>query len=155
MLAFDKNHKEYDESVIGCPEHIAVARKAAAESITLLKNNSVLPLKRDSVKKVAVIGKPADKPNLGDQGSIWVCPPYTITALEGITKANPDCETGFDNGSDLERAKKLAAETDDVIFVVGYNYDDEGEFVSAEADDNYTGGAIGGDRKVSLRSYIA
>ena len=150
MLAFDRDHKEYDESVIGCPEHIAVARKAAEESITLIKNNGVLPLKRDAVKKVAVIGKLADKPNLGDQGSSWVRPPYTVTALEGMTKANPGCETVFDDGSNLEHAKKLAAEADAVIFVVGYNYDDEGEFVSAEETDNYTGGAIGGDRKESL-----
>ena len=150
MLAFDKDHKEYDESVIGCPEHIAVARKAAEESITLIKNNGVLPLKRGDVKKIAVIGKLADKPNLGDQGSSWVRPPYTVTALEGIAKASPDCETVFDDGSDLERAKKLAAGADAVIFVVGYNYDDEGEFVTAEAEDNYTGGALGGDRKESL-----
>ena len=149
MIAFDKDHKEYDESVIGCKEHIAVAKKAAEESITLIKNKAVLPLNRGTVKKVAVIGKLADKPNIGDQGSSWVRPPYTITALDGMKQANPDCETVFDDGSDLDRAKKLAAEADAVIFVVGYNYDDEGEFVAEDPGENYTG-ALGGDRKTSL-----
>ena len=149
ILAFDKDHKEYDESVIGCAEHIAIARKVAEKAITLIKNDNVLPLKRDAVKNIAVIGKLADKPNLGDKGSSWVRPPYTISALEGLQKANPGCNTVYDDGSDLDRAKKLAAESDAVVFVVGYNYDDEGEFVAVEGADNYLG-ATGGDRKTSL-----
>lgn len=149
ILAFNKDHKEYDESVIGCADHIAVAKKVAEKSITLIKNENVLPLKRDAVKNIAVIGKLADKPNLGDKGSSWVRPPYTVTALEGLQKANPGCNTVYDDGSDLERAKKLAAESDAVVFVVGYNYDDEGEFVAVEENSNYLG-ATGGDRKVSL-----
>ena len=66
-----------------------------------------------------------------------------------MQKANPGCETVYDDGSDLERAKKLAAEVDAVIFVVGYNYDDEGEYVSVSEETNYLG-AVGGDRKESL-----
>ena len=74
---------------------------------------------------------------------------YVVTPEDGLKKANADCEVIFDDGSDLERAKKLAAESDAVVFVVGYNYDDEGEFVSGDQASNYTG-AMGGDRKVSL-----
>ncbi len=149
ILAFDEGHKEYGEEVIGCAEHIALALKAARESITLVKNESVLPLDRTAVKKLAVIGKLADKPNLGDQGSSWVRPPYTVTALEGIRRAASDCEVVFDDGSDPVRAKALAASADAVVFVVGYDHDDEGEFVSESASENYLG-AIGGDRKQSL-----
>jgi beta-glucosidase len=36
-----------------------------------------------------------------------------------------------------------------VIFVVGFDHDDEGEFVSENEEENYTG-AKGGDRKISL-----
>lgn len=149
IMAFDKDHKEYDESVIGCAEHIAVAKRAAEESITLLKNEDVLPLKREEIKKVALIGKLADKANIGDQGSSWVRPPYTVTALEGMKKLNPDSEVIFDDGSDLERTKKAAADADAVIFVVGYDHADEGEFVSEDEAENYAG-ARGGDRKESL-----
>jgi beta-glucosidase len=44
---------------IGTSAHDALALKAAQESIVLLKNDNVLPL-RDTVKKIAVIGASAD-----------------------------------------------------------------------------------------------
>ena len=52
ILAFDKDHKEYDMSVVGCKEHIALAKKVAEKGITLLKNAGVLPLKKGAVKKL-------------------------------------------------------------------------------------------------------
>ena len=66
ILAFDKDHKEYDMSVVGCAEHIAVAKEVAEKAITLIKNDGVLPLKREETKKLALIGKLAnteDVPN--------------------------------------------------------------------------------------------
>ncbi len=149
LIAFDKDHKEYDMSVVGCPEHIAVAKKVAEEAITLIKNEDVLPLKRSETKKLALIGKLANTAIIGDHGSSWVRPPYVVTPEEGLKKANPDCEVIFNDGSDLESAKKLAKEADAVIFVVGYNYDDEGEYVSEDEVSNYIG-SIGGDRKNGL-----
>ena len=149
ILAFDKDHKEYDMSVVGCPEHIAVAKEVAEKAITLIKNDGVLPLKREETKKLALIGKLANTAIIGDHGSSWVRPPYVVTPEDGLKKANAECEVIFDDGSDLERAKKLAAESDAVVFVVGYNYDDEGEFISGDQASNYTG-AMGGDRKRSL-----
>ncbi len=149
ILAFDHDHKEYDMSVVGCPEHIAVAKEVAEKGITLIKNEGVLPLAKDKTKKIALIGKLGDTANIGDHGSSWVRPPYTVTPLEGLKKANPDSEVIFNDGSDLESAKALAKEADAVIFVVGYNHDDEGEFVSADQASNYIG-SMGGDRKESL-----
>lgn len=149
ILAFDKDHKEFDMSVVGCPEHIAVAKEVAEKAITLIKNDNVLPLKRENTKKIALIGKLANTAIIGDHGSSWVRPPYVVTPEEGLKKANENCEVVYDDGSDIARAKALAAESDAVIFVVGYNYDDEGEFVSQDQASNYTG-AMGGDRKESL-----
>ncbi len=149
ILAFDEGHKEYGEDVIGCADHIALALQAARESVTLVKNENVLPLDRSSVKKLAIIGKLAESTNLGDHGSSWVRPPYTITPIEGIRKAAPDCEIIYDDGSDPERAKSVAAAADAVVYVVGFDHDDEGEFVSESQADNYTGG-MGGDRKETL-----
>ncbi|MCI5874236.1 MAG: glycoside hydrolase family 3 C-terminal domain-containing protein [Clostridiales bacterium] len=149
ILAFDKDHKEFDMSVVGCPEHIAVAKEVAEKAITLIKNDNVLPLKRENTKKIALIGKLANTAIIGDHGSSWVRPPYVVTPEEGLKKANENCEVVYDDGSDIARAKALAAESDAVIFVVGYNYDDEGEFVSQDQSSNYTG-AMGGDRKESL-----
>ena len=149
ILAFDKDHKEYDMSVVGCAEHIAVAKEAAQKGITLIKNENVLPLKKSETKKIALIGKLADTAVIGDHGSSWVRPPYVVTPKEGLEKANPDCEVLFHDGVDVESAKKLAASVDAVIFVVGYDHDDEGEFISENEAENYTG-SMGGDRKSGL-----
>ncbi|MDO4283947.1 MAG: glycoside hydrolase family 3 C-terminal domain-containing protein [Eubacteriales bacterium] len=149
ILAFDRGHKEYDMSVVGCKEHIALAKEAARKGITLIKNEGVLPFDRGNVRKLALIGKLANKANIGDHGSSWVRPAYVVTPEEGLRRANEDCEVIWNDGSDLESARALAQEADAVVFVVGYNHDDEGEFVSAEQASNYTG-AMGGDRKESL-----
>lgn len=149
ILAFDKDHKEYDMSVVGCPEHIAVAKEVAEKGITLIKNENVLPLKKAEVKKLALIGKLGAKANIGDHGSSWVRPPYVVTPEEGLKNVNPACEVIFHDGADLESAKALAAEADAVVFVVGYDHDDEGEFISDDQSTNYIG-SLGGDRKTSL-----
>lgn len=149
ILAFDKDHKEYDMSVVGCPEHIAVAKEVAEKAITLIKNKDVLPLNRETTKKIALIGKLANTAIIGDHGSSWVRPPYVVTPEEGLKKAHPGCEVLFDDGSDIDRAKALAASCDAVVFVVGYNFDDEGEYVSQDESSNYTG-SMGGDRRQSL-----
>lgn len=149
ILAFDKEHKEYDMSVVGCAEHIALAKEAAEKGITLIKNNDVLPLEREKTKKLAVIGKLGNVENIGDHGSSQVRPAYVVTPVQGFMAANENSKVIFNDGSDMVSAKKLAEESDAVIFVVGYNHDDEGEFVAEEENKNYAG-AIGGDRKQSL-----
>jgi beta-glucosidase len=147
VLAFEEAYTgNYGEEVIGCDRHIALALKAAQEGITLLKNDKVLPFNRETLKTIAVIGKLGTQPNIGDYGSSRVYPKYVVTPVEGITKAAPGAKVIFDDGSDLERAKKTAAAADAVVFVVGFDHDDEGEYVAGEGADNYTE-SIGGDRK--------
>ena len=152
ILAFDRGHKEYDMSVVGCPEHIAGAKRAAEEAITLIKNEDVLPFDKKGIKKLAVLGKLADYENIGDHGSSCVYPKYVVTPLQGIKAVAPDVEVIYEDGSDLEAAKKAAAEADAVLFVVGYNFDDEGEYISGDDFGAMSGAAesVGGDRKPGL-----
>ena len=58
MNLFEKPEKQGVPGCIGCEEHRDAARRAARRTVTLLKNNGMLPLK--NVKKVAVIGQNAD-----------------------------------------------------------------------------------------------
>lgn len=152
ILAFDRGHKEYDMSVVGCAEHIALAKRAAEESITLIKNDGVLPLDKHSVRKLAVLGKLADYENIGDHGSSCVYPKYVVTPLQGIAAVAPEVQVIYEDGSDLEAAKRAAAEADAVLFVVGYNFDDEGEYISGDDFGSMSGAAesVGGDRKPGL-----
>lgn len=53
--------------------HHALARKAALESIVLLKNDAgILPINRETVKSIAVIGAFAGEPRLQGRGSSFV-----------------------------------------------------------------------------------
>lgn len=154
LLAFDEAYKEsgnnYGKEVLGCKEHVDLALRAAQQGITLLQNNNkVLPLDKTNVKRVAVLGELADTANIGDHGSSRVFPAYVVTPLEGLKKLAPQTEFVYCKGDDLEKAKEVAAAADAVVFVVGYNADDEGEYISGDEFTNYTG-SVGGDRVNSL-----
>lgn len=151
LIAFDEAYdKKYGESIIGCKEHIALAHKAAQEGITLIKNDDqFLPICKNSTKNIVVLGKLGGKEVIGDHGSSQVHPAYVVTPIQGLANISPGTKVVFYDGEDLNHAKDLAAFADAVIFVVGYDHDDEGEYVSEDETDGYTG-SMGGDRKDSL-----
>src|SRR5208282_782696 len=145
------------------PEHEALALKVAEEAIVLLKNDSVLPLNRSKIKRIAVIGPNADTaPMLEGNYNGHAARPVTI--LSGIKKlAGPDIEVTFARGcpwallkdgsnkpsqeaTDDAVAKAEAADV--VIFVGGISARLEGEEMSR---DNAFDGFEGGDRtKIEL-----
>jgi beta-glucosidase len=127
---------DYDIEQVGCESHRALAREAAEKSIVLLQNTEdLLPLQ--DVQKIAVIGRLADTPNTGDDGSSDTRPAYVVTPLEGIQAAlDGQAEVLHDDGSDLERAKTMAQKADVVVLVVGYDHRDEGEFLDPDTVQN-------------------
>lgn len=67
------------------PKYIAL--QAAREGIVLLKNsNRLLPLKRNQVKSIAIIGPNVHPAVTGGGGSSYVTPPYSVSVLDGITQ---------------------------------------------------------------------
>lgn len=99
-------------------KHKAVARLATQESIVLLKNSkNLLPLDKQAVKSIAVIGPRANEVLLD-----WYSgtPPYRITPLEGIkSSAGPGVNVGFAANNDDDDAVKLARAADVAIVCVG------------------------------------
>jgi beta-glucosidase len=99
-------------------KHKAVARLATRESIVLLKNSkNLLPLDKQAVKSIAVIGPRANEVLLD-----WYSgtPPYRVTPLEGIkSSVGPGVKVGFAASNDGDRAVKLARASDVAIICVG------------------------------------
>jgi len=89
-------------SVLCSDYNTSVARKAAQESIILLKNaNHILPLSKDKIKKVAVIGPNADnwEALIGNYNGI---PKNPVTVLKGLqNKLSPEAEVDYSLGTDL------------------------------------------------------
>ena len=84
MNLFGKPEKEGVPGCIGCEEHRQAALRAARRSITMLKNDGMLPLK--GMKKVAVIGQNAD--DIQGQYGDWTYLTHP-NALEGRPPRRP------------------------------------------------------------------
>lgn len=120
VLATDRPPPE----VLGCDEHRALARRAATQSIVLLRNDGdLLPLDAASLRRVAVIGRLAAVANVGDGGSSDVSARDVVTPLAGLEAALPDAEVVHADDA------SVAADADVAVVVVGYTKDDEGEYL--------------------------
>ena len=135
---FDEEKKRLPREVIGSAEHIEVNRKLTRESMVLLENNGVLPLK-EQPRRIAVIGPNAD--DIRAQYGDWTffshpgaapddCVPLGdyYTVLRGIRTVFPESEVVYAKGCDLmeytsdammQKAVGLAESADIVICVIG------------------------------------
>ncbi len=140
---FDKT--EYDSLNyldVETKDSIALAKRASDEAIVMLKNDGILPLNKDKVKIISVIGPNADarRPLMGNY---YGTSSEYITALEGIRKAAGDdvrilysegCDLSLTKPDPLSRDYNTIAEaeavmnrSDLVILVIGLNETLEGE----------------------------
>jgi beta-glucosidase len=137
MLRYDEllSRPAPEESVCASDAHRELAYEAAVKSIVLLKNaGNELPLEGANLKTVAVLGRLAAEPNLGDRGSSNVDPPSCVTPLDGLKAALPNATFVVEDGSDIAAAKRAAESADVAIVVVGCTYEDEGEYISAQPE---------------------
>ena len=99
------------------PEAAALARKATVESIVLMKNDGLLPLKKGKIKSIAVIGPRADAVI-----SDWYAgtPPYTVTILAAIKNAvGSEVDVRFAADNKADAAITAARGADAAIVCVG------------------------------------
>lgn len=147
---------EYDSipyEVVECKEHLRLADKATERSLVLLKNNGVLPIQKDKVKTIGVIG-----PNANSRaaliGNYYGTSSEYITILEGIQKeAGDDIRILYSEGSHLYKEKTehlawdhdriseaviVAEHSDVVILCLGLDETLEGE--EGDEGNNYASG---------------
>ena len=144
---FDENKQRLPREVIGSPEHIEVNRKLTRESLVLLENNGILPLKQKP-RRIAVVGPNAD--DIRAQYGDWTffshpdespadCVPegdyYTV--LRGIRTVFPESEVVYAKGCDImaysddammEEAIALAKTADIVVCAIGDCLKQNGEY---------------------------
>ncbi|HEX5691116.1 MAG TPA: glycoside hydrolase family 3 protein, partial [Roseiflexaceae bacterium] len=72
------------EQAIDRPEHRALIRQAGAEGIVLLKNNGALPLDKQRVHKLAIVGPNARTAQIMGGGSAQLNAHYRVTPYDGI-----------------------------------------------------------------------
>lgn len=138
-------YKEQPKSVILSKEHTDLARKVASKGTVLLKNsNKTLPVPDN--KKIAVVGRYANKINVGDHGSSNVYSPYTVTAYEGIKNRFGSDNVTVYNGCDNGKAVQAVKNSDYIVVCVGSDWLQEGEFLVNLGNVKKKPKGSGGDR---------
>ncbi|QVY61974.1 beta-glucosidase H [Cytobacillus gottheilii] len=89
-------------NLIPAEEHGEIAREIAEQSMVLMKNEkNALPLDKDALDSIAVIGPDADNASAAGGGSSLVIPTYTVSPLEGIKNyVGEDTKVTYAPGSD-------------------------------------------------------
>lgn len=140
--------------------HDEMALKMAQKSMTLLKNNGILPLNKKKIKKIAVVGPNAHNID-ALRGNYYGTASNPITVINGIKNAvGTDVKVTFSKGVSIVKDEKIVDSTlskvtleevrnaDVAIFVGGLDATWEGEEM---ADRNGVEGFLGGDRtKIEL-----
>lgn len=137
---FENPYHGADEEAEGklylCAAHRETARRAAEETAVLLKNDGILPFRKD-VKRIALIGPFAEETRLNGFWSRPGAERYTVTLPEGIRALLPDAELITEKGcgaefgdtdrSGIRKAAEAAARADAVILALGEPEDYSGE----------------------------
>jgi beta-glucosidase len=94
-------YSQIDEKELDTPEHRAMARSLANESMVLLKNDGILPLKPGPLK-IALIGPLWDQTKylLGNYNGV---PTHTVSVLEGLKAEFPEAQISFVPGTQFLR----------------------------------------------------
>ena len=130
-----------DYNRLECAEFRAVSRKIAERSMVLLKNNGLLPLDPNGIRKIAVIGPTATDVNVLRGNYAGTATKY-VTLLDGLLEAvgedrviyargceirNSKTEICSEDNDRLAEAKTAVEHSDLVVLCLGLTPDFEGE----------------------------
>ena len=121
--------EEDEKKLFFCREHCELSYKSAAETVVMLKNNGVLPLKNGV--KIAVIGSLAESILITGFWALYVDKSRTVTLKQALTELYPETEFSFfPYDSADENMLKSVSEADAVILALGEDQTMTGESCS-------------------------
>tara|TARA_B100000029_G_scaffold16661_1_gene17057 strand:- start:352 stop:2901 length:2550 start_codon:yes stop_codon:yes gene_type:complete len=94
------------EKELDNPEDQILVRKAAAESMVLLKNEGLLPLEIKKSATVALIGPNAATAMIMGGGSAQLVPQYVVSPLESFKNRLKDCKILYEPGTVSDRTSR-------------------------------------------------
>lgn len=134
LLSLYEKAQEGSKQTYDVESHHQLCREMSADSIVLLKNESVLPLSES--KHYAIVGAFAEHPRYQGAGSSKINPHHIDSPLDELKKMNISCEyaQGYKLENDtvdealIDDAKRTAAGKDAVIVFAGLpdSYESEG-----------------------------
>lgn len=132
---------QYEKPLIASKAHIDLAREAAEKSAVLLKNQDhILPLNKNQIKKVAIVGSLAKYKNDGDNASSKVKSKYVVTPFDGLKNyLGSSVSILYAEENETEKIKAIAKEADITIVMAGYNKSEEGEYIQLKGERNKPG----------------
>lgn len=106
-----RHHQVREPSAVpdDTPQRRQLLRRAALESLVLLKNSSALPLE-PCFKKIAVIGPNAAKTTVQGGGSARVKPRQCATILQALKEALPEVEISHEPGCSAREPRHTTCE---------------------------------------------
>jgi beta-glucosidase len=129
-------YSKIQADVIRSPEHLKLSLQTALESMTLLSNrNNFLPLKKENLKSIAVIGPAGD--TAFETGNYYGTPARKVSPLQGLkevlgsdVKVEYEQGSGFTEAADaamIASAADLARRSDVAVLFLGTNLRVEAE----------------------------
>ena len=111
VLALVHRSRRRKPASLDAAAHHALARRAAAQSLVLLKNDGVLPLTGMTDRTVAVIGEFARTPRFQGAGSSQVSPTQVDVPLDALAAALPGATLRFAPGYRIDGSPGPAADS--------------------------------------------
>jgi len=124
-IVFKAKQTKKGSTQIDIDGHHALARQIAGETMVLLKNDNLLPLR--NVKKLAVIGKAAKEPYFQGGGSSHINPTRVDIPLDELQKLATGVESSYADGYSMQdefdqtlidEAVKIAAQAEVALLYI-------------------------------------
>lgn len=128
---------------VGSGQNRQICLEAGRKSIVLLKNkDGILPLDREKIRKIAIIGPAADVTLTDATGSSWVSPIHAVSPLQGISEMigadrilhAEGCDINSQSMAGFPEALDAASQADVVVYIGGLDGKQEGEGLDRAED---------------------